>query len=486
MTAPVRLIWRESALAFVALVPIVIVMALLLFLPPDGKERAEWMQFIGRFHPLTVHFPIGLFLLVPILELTGRSARFSYLRLSTSFVLGLATLSASTAAILGWCLGYSSGYSGPLVTQHMWGGILLAVTSWLCWLLRIRASEHGMIFGLALAAGVALVAWTGYRGGQLSLGADHLTEHMPAGLRRALGVPGSSKASSSSIDANTFYGARVQPVFAARCVGCHGPDKHKANLRLDSYKALMRGGKDGPVVQAGDVQGSDLLRRVTLPANHDDFMPKGKQPLSSDQVKVIELWIGAGASDTLPADGIQGVPASYAASTETPEVTFEEIDPAAVTRLRSAIAPAVAQLQKQFPNILDYESRSSADLRLNASILGPKFGDNDLAAFAPLVEHITVADLSRTAVTDRSANLIAAMKRLRVLRLMNSNITDATVVRLGNLDQLGSLSVFGTSVTPAVLPTIARLPNLAHFYAGQTAIPEGIAVPEALAGKLVF
>ena len=115
---------------------ILIVLVLLLFLPPDGNERAEWMQFIGRFHPLAVHFPIALILLVPIFELVGRSTRFSYLRLSASFLLGLATLAATAAAILGWCLGRSGGYSGPLVTQHMWGGILLTFMCWLCWVLR--------------------------------------------------------------------------------------------------------------------------------------------------------------------------------------------------------------------------------------------------------------------------------------------------------------------------------------------------------------
>ncbi|PYX63741.1 MAG: hypothetical protein DMG78_31320, partial [Acidobacteria bacterium] len=123
MTAPGSRILREFRFGLLMLLPILIVMMLLVFFPPDGKDREEWMQFIGRFHPLVVHFPIALVLLVPILELVGRSARLSYLRLSTSFLLGLAALSATAAAVLGWCLGRSGGYSGPLVTQHMWGGI---------------------------------------------------------------------------------------------------------------------------------------------------------------------------------------------------------------------------------------------------------------------------------------------------------------------------------------------------------------------------
>jgi hypothetical protein len=215
-------------------------------------------------------------------------------------------------------------------------------------------------------------------------------------------------------------------------------------------------------------------------------MPKeGKRPLSADQVKLIELWIGAGASGTLPVDAIKDAPAG-STSPIVAEVTFEEIDSAAVTRLRAGIASSVTQLQKRYPNILEYESRGSANLILNASILGSKFGDSDLEALAPLVEHTTVADFSRTAITDRSATAIAAMKHLRVLRLMHTRITDKTVQSLGALDQLESLNVFDTPVTPAALPAVARLPKLAHCYAGKTAIPAGISVPQSLIGKLVF
>jgi hypothetical protein len=248
----------------------------------------------------------------------------------------------------------------------------------------------------------------------------------------------------------------------------------------------MKGGKDGPVVRAGNAQGSDLFRRIKLPPGQDDFMPKeAKRSLSPDQVKLIELWIGAGASETLSEDAIKEAPVGSAAAAVT-EVTFEETDPSAVEKLRAAFAPKVAQLQKQFPNILDYDSRGSAGLVLNASTLGAKFGDSDLAAFAPLAENIMIADFSRTAITDHSAAAIAAMKRLRVLRLMDTGITDTTLQGLGALDQLESLNVFGTKVTPAGLPAVARLPKLAHCYVGQTAIPAGISLPNSLAGKIVF
>src|SRR5271167_4115476 len=216
MTFSVRQLSVRARLGFFALAPILLLLALLVFLPPDGVERAEWAQFIGRFHPLTVHFPIALILLVPVLELTGRSRRFLDSRAAVDLVLALATFSAIVAATLGWCLARSGGYSGPLVTQHMWGGVSVAAICWLCWMLRGRfpGQRLDFIYVLGLVVAVGLVPWTGYRGGQLSLGENHLTEFMPGGLRSLLGISAqeNNPSTSSKGGPDTFYGARVQPL----------------------------------------------------------------------------------------------------------------------------------------------------------------------------------------------------------------------------------------------------------------------------------
>ena len=462
--------------------PILILIALLVFFPPDGTERATWAQFIGRFHPLAVHLPIALVLLVPVFELLGRDQRFTYLRVTAPFVLALALLSGIVAALLGWCLGRTGSFSGPLVTEHMWGAATLLALCWLCWVLRGRGGRLEILYWIALGAAVGAVSWTGYRGGQISLGENHLTEFMPAPLRNMLGVEPNTATDPAIGGVATFYGARIQPIFAANCLTCHSRAKRKSGLRLDNYSALMRGGKHGAVVKAGDLAGSELLRRITLSPSDDNFMPKGgKPPLSPDQVKLIELWVSGGASGTALLDSVQGAPAATSMRTE---ITFEKIDPSEVTKRRADIASTLATLQRRFPNVLDYESRASADLVLNALVMGDRFKDEDLNALAPLSEHIVVADFSRTAITDHSAPILAGMKRLRVLRLMHTRIGDPTVQSLSGLDQLQSLSIFDTAVTAGAVPVLARLPGLRHVYAGQTAITA--AGSAALKDKIVF
>lgn len=489
MTPWFRHVTARFVLGLLTAVPIVVLLGLLLLAPPDGRERAQLLQFFGRLHPLSVHLPIALLLLVPLFELVGRSRHFPYLLPSADFLLAVATCGAIMSAVLGWSLARGGGYSGPLVTQHMWGGVSVAAAAWLCWVLRAKRSSTGQkrLYAVTLIATIGVVSFTGYRGGQLSQGENHLTEFMPAPLSGLLGFAAAkdAAANSSKVDPATFYGARIQPVFAGHCVTCHGPNKHKAKLRLDSYEAVMRGGSHGPVIKAGAPKESELFHRITLPQADDDFMPENKRALPAGDVRLIEIWISSGASSTQPVDSIKDVPAS-ATSQTVGEVNFEEIDLEAVAKQRASLAPIVVQLQKRFPNIVDYESRASADIVLSASWMGAKFDDNELGALAALSQRIVIADLSNTAITDRSASAIAAMRHLRVLRLVHTKITDVTVQSLGSLDQLESLSIFDTPVTSAAMPEISHLPKLRHIYAGRTKISVDASVPQEIRDKLVF
>lgn len=256
-------------------------------------------------------------------------------------------------------------------------------------------------------------------------------------IRETLGLEKPPKTTPDS-----FYAVRVAPLFEAHCVGCHGERRQKAELRLDSFAATLRGGKRGPVIEAGNVKDSELVARITLPRSDEKAMPPdGKPPLRIEDVTVIKLWVAAGASGTQPVSEIKGAPEPLT------EVKFPEIDAAAVARGREQLAAAVNRLQARFPGVLAYESRGSADLEVNASLLGDAFDDAALAALAPLRDRIVRADLSSTSISDASAQALAGWKRLRALRLANTSVTDATVSALTALDSLRALTVIGTVVT---------------------------------------
>jgi hypothetical protein len=76
------------------------------------------------------------------------------------------------------------------------------------------------------------------------------------------------------------------------------------------------------------------------------------------------------------------------------------------------------------------------------------------------------------------------MQHLRLLRLMRTKITDATVLALSGLNELESLNVFGTGITPAALKAAEQMPKLQHLYAGETKIRASDSLPDALKGKV--
>ncbi len=88
----------------------------------------------------------------------------------------------------------------------------------------------------------------------------------------------------------------VLPILQKSCLECHGPDKQKGKLRLDSKEATFKGGKEGPIVKPNDPAGSELIKRVSLPANNDDRMPPEGDPLTEAQIAVLKEWITSGAN----------------------------------------------------------------------------------------------------------------------------------------------------------------------------------------------
>jgi len=119
----------------------------------DGTQHADWQQFLGRFHILMVHIPIGLIVLVPVLEIAGKFR--PELREAAGFVLWLGLIGCLGALPLGFLLAYGSGDAGAGVTRHMWGGIALTIGLLACLLARPLWTHVSGVAGLrAAGAGV--------------------------------------------------------------------------------------------------------------------------------------------------------------------------------------------------------------------------------------------------------------------------------------------------------------------------------------------
>ena len=86
----------------------------------------------------------------------------------------------------------------------------------------------------------------------------------------------------------------VAPVISENCLGCHGADNPRANLRLDTFAGWKRGGRSGRLLTPGAPARSLLLARLTA-SNANERMPRGAGPLQREQINTIAKWVSAGA-----------------------------------------------------------------------------------------------------------------------------------------------------------------------------------------------
>ncbi|HZQ94492.1 MAG TPA: c-type cytochrome domain-containing protein [Candidatus Sulfotelmatobacter sp.] len=427
---------------------ILLLAILLIYAPPDGRERAELAQFLGRFHPLLVHIPIALLLLVPILEGVALLQKREHLRRSAGFVLALGTAAAIATAWLGWLLAWSGSYEGSRVMRHMWGGVILAAASLACCGLgRWKRSAYAAV----LVAMVGLLLWTSDQGGKLTHGDFFLSEHSPEPLRHWLaGEP------PSQVDPASFYALRVQPIFQDKCVLCHNAGKFKGKLRLDTYEHVMQGGKDGPVIHPGATATSELFRRITLSPESKDFMPaEGKPALSAAEIKIIELWIAAGAPIQLEESAIQGLPPSPGQKPAAEPLTADY----------RPQAQAIAALESSLGVRLVPRSQNPTDgLILRTASAPVRCDDATLTQLAPVANLIVDAELARTGVTDKGMQALAGFSNLRFLDLSGTAVTSAGVREIMKLGKLESLNLTETKVTRDGVAALQAKPGLKRLY----------------------
>ncbi|MCC6670515.1 MAG: hypothetical protein IT458_05600 [Planctomycetes bacterium] len=277
------------------------------------------------------------------------------------------------------------------------------------------------------------------------------------------------------------FARQVLPVLEKHCFECHRAAytdaqgrrrTPKGGLRLDGREWIAKGGDNGRVLVPGKPEQSELYTRTVLPEDHPDRMPDGRDALPARETEILRAWIAAGAGFGAWSGATGPEPVRLTGSGAA-----RPAEPVAAWRTEVAkglapLAPEVLAKAAGGKARITPIAEGSPLLRVEFPGHEADVGDQDLAALAPLREHVAQLILPRARVTDRGMAAVARLPRLVHLDLRETAVGDPGVAQLGGLTELRVLNLFATPVTDAGVATLARLSKLESVYLWESEVTE--------------
>jgi uncharacterized membrane protein len=420
----------------------------------------QWLQPVGRLHPLILHFPIVILIMVMVLEFFRFKERFQTEKLYhdfTTYLWLMGALFAAITAIMGLFLAKEPGYEGDTLQWHKWfGASVVLVSSIIYWCRDAKWYSQKLARSGAVTTILILVI-AGHYGADITHGDNFVLA--PVWHPEKKLVP---------IDKALVFRDVIEPVFESKCISCHNPDKTKGGLVLIDEKSVLKGGKDGKILVAGQPQLSLLLQRIHMPEGEKKHMPpSGKPQLTADEMNLLFLWIKENAEFKkkvidLPAnDSLRVLAATYLKPVEETEEQYD---------FAAADDKLIKKLNNNYRVIYPVAKESSA-LGVNVynkSTYQPKV----LEELSGIKKQVVSLDLNKMPVKDAELKTIAQFENLRTLNLNFSDVTGSTLKSLSALKYLRSISLAGTRLNPQAIKQIGTLKSLTKIALWDTGLTD--------------
>ncbi|MDO6601079.1 DUF2231 domain-containing protein [Arenibacter palladensis] len=439
----------------------------------------DFILFLGRFHPLVVHLPIGFLIFAFMFELYGRWKRDFTVSVGIEFALLAGALSAAVACVLGYMLSLSGDYEQAMLDTHFWFGIATTLVTFFAWSIRSGKLNIPKLSGLkpnmaGLTLVVVLVGITGHYGGNLTHGSDYLVKYAPFGRKEKVVLPPIDKLEDAAV-----YDYLVNPILDAKCTSCHNSSKKKGGLSLQDSMAVKKGGKNGEAFIAGNVAKSEMMRRTMLDPHHEDYMPpEGKTPLTDEEKSILSFWIEKANADFRVTMG----------ELETPEeiisIASNILGLEDVTGKSGIPLPKVGLVNVEILKDIAGAGFNVRELIFESGlyevVLPPHFIDSKngddldgkLEKLLPMKDNIIWLSLKDNEVQDRHLKTIGQFVNLQKVELEKNPITDLGITEITGIQSITGLNLYQTKITASSLDNFIKMKGLERVYAWGTAITE--------------
>ena len=428
---------------------------------------ALFSEFVGRLHPLLIHFPIGILLMAIALQFFQFFSKKDF-HSSISLLVLIGSIFAGLSCLAGWLLASSGDYNDEIVFFHRWSGIatfILALTSYF-W---IRYRNY--LFGVLLI----LIIITGHYGSILTYGEGYFlkpkidsSDIITAKIKRSLKT---EKSKGETITYFYPYEDQIVPILKSKCYSCHSIQKKKGGLRLDSEFFIRKGGKHGRIFIPGNSLKSHLYANLILPEDDDLHMPPvGKKQLTLLEIQLIEKWISKGAPFGEVEQKMVLAPSELIShaidipdSDKIPLENQTDVDP-----LNPSENLALSKLKEAKISIV---SSGAKNQWISLNFINVKSDFNALLAQSKSIKtHVTELKLTDFYQIDFSA--IRDFSNLRILNLGHTNLKDDDLQIFKDLGQLEQLNLYGTNITDVGLMKLAECQRLKVLYLWDTKVSE--------------
>tara|TARA_B110000483_G_scaffold163361_1_gene193544 strand:- start:2166 stop:3677 length:1512 start_codon:yes stop_codon:yes gene_type:complete len=431
-----------------------------------------WGDFLGGFHPVVLHLPIGIVIAIA-LQTVWRRWRGTSTEGEDRLLWVLAAVTATVSFGTGYLLVMGGGYQSEHLTWHLWGAAIFSSLCWVglaasCW--ETARWARDMITGGVIGA----VSVTGHYGGLMVHGD-------PFAGAPWLNDPQRFAKFGEFGPEVRVYDEIVVPILGAKCVACHGPAKQNGRLRLDSFEAIVAGGEHGAVLFPGDLERSSIITFISLPDSHNDHMPPPNRPqITPPELAGLEYWVSSGAELDQVVSG-EEPPAELAALMvpiyrllEDPDALeareaqeAEEAEQRVINRER--LAADLAALPEHQRLGFSFEDLESDRLHFSPATYRHLLTTEDLESLLPLLQASVKVDVSGLPVSESLLRVLAESSQLNELDLSETSVGNEVFAILGKTPGLQRLNLFGTAVDVNAEITPGSFANLRQLFVANTA-----------------